>query len=103
MRGVRGMNDLRRRSGQGHATPFRCRVESGLHFGVAELVEHGRDEVQVHSAHEGGVLLGQRMERAVREHEDAALNARFVSVTGERHGDVVERRRAFLARLTGGE
>ena len=39
------------------------------------------------------------MERAVREHDNAVLNPRFVPVTGERHGNVVKRRLATLARL----
>jgi GTP cyclohydrolase IA len=102
MRGVGGMSDLRRCSGQGHAAPSRCGIQPGPYLGVVELVEHGRDEVQVHAAHEGGVLPGQRVERAIREHDDAVLNPRFVSVTGECHGEVVQPRRASVTRLFSG-
>ena len=71
-------------SRQGHAAAVWGGVEPGPHVGVAELVEQGGDEVQVHAAHQRGVLAGQRVERAVRQHDPVALDPWFVPVRGER-------------------
>ena len=64
-------------------------VRSGLHLGVAELVEHGRIRLRLSRLMPDtrAVWSRPRVERAVREHDDVVLDARFVSVPGERHGD----------------
>jgi hypothetical protein len=102
-------NVLVRLGGQGHAAPLRCRVEPGLHVAAAELLEQRGDQVQVHAAYQGGVLAGQRVERAVRQHHPVALDAWFVAVRGEHRGDAVESGSvagcgggAFVSRALGG-
>jgi hypothetical protein len=51
-------DDLVRLGGQGHAAPVGGRVEPGLHVAAAELLEQRGDQVQVHPAHQRGVLAG---------------------------------------------
>ena len=61
------------------AAPPRGGVEPGFEMGPFETGDQTLEEVEVHAAHEVGVLLGERMERAVDQAHPARLAAGLVA------------------------
>jgi hypothetical protein len=82
----------RQRRAQTHAATTVSRLESRFEDGFIERVDHPRHEVEVHAAHQVGVLPRERVERAVDE-RDAVVGLEAVRRRTRR----VHRRRPLAA------
>lgn len=77
---------------QSDTAPLRRRIEAGTYIGMSEFFDEGGDQVQVHVTHQDGVLRGQPVERAVREHYGLVQDARFIPADAHHRQGAVTRR-----------